>query len=194
MTSFLFKHVPKDQWKHFLSNINHDDLFKIILELDFQKLRTQCRNEEFGTVLCQQTDPVLRKLADAKYELNCEDELRALMVCLLQVYRVSRQVGPDYKSQLGYMGSLFSSWVYSKDSRIQSCDVLLNFLVSNPPYPLSEFINYLKENHFNEHIAPLTVGAYFDYNNTTLFKLTKLMLDNAMQYSNQSKLTTQRGL
>jgi hypothetical protein len=183
MTEFLLKHVPKYQWKNFLANLHQDDLFKIILELDLPTLRIQYRQDEFGTILCQQTDPVLRKLSEVKYELESEEELRALMVCLLQVYRVSRQEGPEFKSTLGYMGSLFSSWAHSKDSRIQSCDVLLNFLVSEPPYPLADFVSYLHENHFNEHISPLTVSAYLDCNNTTLFKLTKLMLDTALQFS-----------
>jgi hypothetical protein len=183
MSEFLFKHVPKPYWKYFLTSLSHDDLFNIITRINLNKLRAENRNEDFGVALCNQTDVILRKLSEAKFTFTHEDELRALMLCLLQVYRVSRKEGPEFKTVLGYYVGSFFSLAHSKDDRIQSCDVLLNFLLSEPPHPLADLMGYLTKNCFNEHIAPLTVGAYIDYNNTTLYKLTKLMLDTAQQFS-----------
>lgn len=160
LSEFLYSQLPKQEWMPFLELFDHKTLFKIILGIDLQLLQkaTENNDEAYKKLWQLQTDEQLMSLSRANFQFKHEDELRALMICLMMVYRISRKEGPEFKSTLGgYVGSLFSSVAQSREQKIESCDVYCRFLLADPVFPLDDLTGYLKSHQlYQKHATSLT--------------------------------------
>jgi len=184
MAEFLYKHVPKNYWQNFL-NISDDVVFKKVLNFDLPALRLQ-HKDYFGAHLCNAASQLLKTWAEKPYSFDNPEELRALMVCWLHIYSVSRGKGPVYKTNTGWFGSFFSTWAQPKDNRLHASVMLMNFLLSD--HPLNDLKGYLLKNDCKELIASLIDGAN---DGSTLYKLTHFLTAEAAKLAqvSESKLT-----
>lgn len=160
IADFLFQHVSKNDWHLFLSMISHEKLFKMMLGIDLATLKKSAASEDaFKANWQSETDKQLLLLCKASFEFPAEDKLRALILCLIQVYRVSREEGPNYKSNVGYYLGTFLSVSHDKELKLESCDVYREFLLSNPPHPLEDLLGYLQKNELAQKYQSSLMGT-----------------------------------
>ncbi len=118
----------------------------------------------------------LRELVPAAIAYD-EAKARLLFICLAHIYISYRSTAADYTSSVGYyLGSILPwSSTHTKESKLESIDVLQNYLLSD--HPLHDFEEYLKVNDLHtKHWKPLTDTSYVGQQ-SVLSLLTNLIIE-----------------
>jgi|GEM_PF-6011388 hypothetical protein len=182
LSDIMCDSVPMQQWSAFLGSIKNEDLFKIVLGIDLAGLkRNNPSAEKYKEAQLQKTDDVLLALSKGNFTFKDENHLRAYMLCLNQVYRISRQEGPEFKTSTGYYFGYYLSWAHSREQKMKSSDVFRDFLLSDPPHPIHDLEGYLRKRKlYDQHWGPLTTFTTFGYN--TLPNLIQLAVNCSKQF------------
>jgi hypothetical protein len=166
LTKLMSDDLPIQYWKALMEDITKSEKFN---HIDL--------NEEMNLA---ESDEV---------QFDNENHLRAYLLCLSVLYKINRQAGPEYTSNLSYLGSfIFAS--YSKEEKIKACSVYQDFLLSGTR--LNEIEQYLQEKKlYDTHWGALSMHYHMS---NTLSRLVKLGVDKnqvleEVQYTLMSPLT-----
>lgn len=194
LADLMITHLTnKKEWQHFLSSAPSEDLCRILLNIDSHELESKCATpQEFEKALLEVADIELNKIVQKNLGLVYTDEqIRARISCLLEIYKRARNIAPETRSNTGYYASyVMPSWMsgsFNKSAKLNSCVVFGDFLMSDPPHPLNDLEGYLKERDLHkDHWGPLTVNPYF-FGVSTLVKLVQITTDAGKKMVEQAQ-------
>lgn len=158
ISTFLFMHVPKTEWIPFLELLDNDSLFSRILLIDLPGMRKASDNNDdaFKAEWQAKTEEQLLRLSNAKFSFKQDDELRALLICILMVYKTCRKESPEHKTSYGgFAGRLFGGLVPSREQKLEACDFYCNYILAEPKQSL-DWEHLQKSPGFAKHQASLT--------------------------------------
>ncbi len=177
LARFMTKHLTKDHgWQHFLDKIcslSPENMFRIMLDMDIEPTALRYNSKVYSDTAdfhkAMLPDVAVKLPNILKSDLiNDHDHLhiRALLLCLLRTYKLTRNEGPVYTSLFGHSIGyrLWGATTYSKEDKLKACDALIGLLISDIP------LETIKSDAiFKKHEGPLM--------NDTLGSITKILLE-----------------
>lgn len=177
----------------FLSRTDINDLFRINLsvqhEPDIKELTGQMKNKFY--------EGAEKKLFAFLNSLKVTDipnaaHARSLLLVFCEIYKRIRCALPEYTSTTGYY---LGSWMpctatYSKEKKLASLEVLVDFLISGKP--LEQLEEYLKVNHLHElYWKPLSESSAFA-NQSLLSLFTQRTIEFGEHFKKLNLLTSSK--
>jgi hypothetical protein len=184
--NILAKQVRMSNWAYFLEKIDDVDLYRIVLELNLDPLCEKYKNDAKGFEI-KLLDYSEEQIQSDEFKVNLtekskyvtDQEVRALMFVLFEIYRRIRSQRDDYTSKISYIGSMFTS-TNSKESKIGASNVLKEFVLNAES--LDKLDQYLQDKRLYKHKAAMTDG--------TVKALVSIMYALALKINTLAEKTT----
>ncbi len=174
-------YLAMTDWHLFLTTIKKETLFKIVLDIDLDALRTEDKNtNHFQHTGLLKADEMLINVSKKKQKFMHEKQLRAFVICLLAAYKISHREDFGGKSNTGYYIGYWFLMAFPKGENSDAADVFHDFVLSGLPLSLYELEKYLKrKNKYEKYWGLLTSPKHI------LFHILQMAIEAAQQFKVQ---------